>query len=262
SRTWRDGDSLHGNITIRVPAGDFGNIMTAIGNLSVEVVSSTTSSKDVTEEYVDLTARLKNLEATEAQLLRILEKAEKVDEILNVQRELSRTRSDIEQTKARMQYLERTSATSLINVSLEQARLSVKFTANKRFVKTGERVQFISQIAGGFAPYSHEWDFGDGKTSTDAAPIHAYSVPGSYTVTLKLTDDRGNTTTQTQKDYITIQPGWSAARTLDNAIDGLTTFGRVLANVFIWLGIFSPVWIIIGGILFWQLRRRKAGRSV
>ena len=52
-----------------------------------------------------------------------MEKAEKVEDILGIQRELSKTRGEIEQTKGRMQYLERTSATSLIRVQLNQAEL-------------------------------------------------------------------------------------------------------------------------------------------
>jgi len=80
------------------------------------------------KKFVDLTAKLKNLEATEQQLLKIMEKAEKVEDILAIQRELTNTRQQIEQTKGRMQYLEQTSATSLIEVSLEQSKLDAKFT--------------------------------------------------------------------------------------------------------------------------------------
>jgi plastocyanin len=204
---------------------------------------------------------LHNLEATEEQLLRLMEKAETVEEMLDVQRELSRTRGEIEQTKGRMQYLERTSATSLIEVHLEQARLDVNFAADKRTVKEGQKVQFtIRQIAGGFAPYSYEWDFGDGNTSTDKAPTHAYKTAGSYTVSLKVTDDRGNTDTETRHDYITVLPGWSAGIIASGAWNGLVTFGHVLVNIFIWVGIFSPVWIVIGVIVYfawWRRRRRK-----
>ena len=250
-------ERLFGIITIRVPAEDFVDVMEALRKLAVDVTHEETSSKDVTEEYVDLSAKLHNLEATEEQLLRLMEKAEKVEDILNVQRELSKTRGDIEQTKGRMQYLERTSATSLIRVQLEQAELGVNFTANKKGVKEGQKVEFESRIAGGFAPYSYEWDFGDGETSTSAYPTHAYKSCGTYTVSLKVTDDRGNTNTKTRSEYITVLPGWNAGSVVSSAWNGLVTFGHVLANIFIWLGIFSPVWIVIGGLLYWWLRRRK-----
>jgi len=258
SKRWEEDERVAGTIAIRVPAEYFDDVVRALRGLAVEVTAEDTSSKDVTEEYVDLSAKLHNLEVTEEQLLRLMEKAEIVEDMLDVQRELSKTRGEIEQTKGRMQYLERTSATSLIEIYLEQARLDVNFTADKRRVKEGQKVQFtIRQIAGGFAPYSYEWDFGDGNTSTDKAPTHAYKTADSYTVSLKVTDDRGNTDAETRHDYITVLPGWSAGIIASGAWNGLVTFGHVLANIFIWIGIFSPVWIVIGGIVYWWRRRRK-----
>jgi hypothetical protein len=262
SRVWKERERLIGSIAIRVPAEYFDDATRALRELAVEVNSEHATSKDVTEEYVDLSAKLKNLEATEDQLLKIMEKAETVEDILDVQRELSRTRGDIEQTKARMQYLERTSATSLIEVSLEQSKLDVVFTANKTRVKEREKIWFYGEVAGGFPPYSYEWDFGDGTTSTEGTPTQAYKADGSYTVSLTVTDDRGNTDTETRTDYINVLPGWSAGSIASGAWNGLVTFGHVLANILIWIGIFSPVWIVIGGIVFWwKWRRRKRSKA-
>ncbi|HEY91632.1 MAG TPA: DUF4349 domain-containing protein [Dehalococcoidia bacterium] len=262
SRVWKERERLVGSIAIRVPAEHFDDSMRALRGMAVEVTSESTTSKDVTEEYVDLSAELKNLEATEEQYLRLMEKAEEVEDMLAIQRELSRTRGEIEQTKGRMQYLERTSDTSLIEVRLEQSSLDVEFTADKRRgLKEGQSIRFtIGQIAGGFPPYSYEWDFGDGDISTDETPTHAYRVDGSYTVSLTVTDDRGNTATEIRNDYITVIPGWSAGSIAKGAWNGMVTFGHVLANTFIWIGIFSPVWIIIGGIVYWWRRRRRKKR--
>ena len=70
SRSWREGERLIGTISIRVPAGHFDGAMSAIREMAVEVSSESTSSRDVTEEYIDLSARLHNLEAGNINLVR------------------------------------------------------------------------------------------------------------------------------------------------------------------------------------------------
>ena len=110
---------MRGYISIRVPDDKFESALAEFRDLAVRVISESTSSKDVTEEYVDLQSRLKNAEATESQYLALLQKAEDVEDILRIYDSLSRVRSEIEQIKGRMQYLERTSSMSLISVSLE-----------------------------------------------------------------------------------------------------------------------------------------------
>ncbi|MFH0846441.1 MAG: DUF4349 domain-containing protein [Chloroflexota bacterium] len=257
SQTWREGERLMGAITIRVPAADFDVVVRSLSDLAVEVRSQSTTSQDVTEEYVDLASKLSNLEAAEQQLLKILEKAETVEDILAVQAELTRTRGEIEQTKGRMQYLERTSETSLIQVSLEQAKLDADFNAFNAVVEARQAVQFMSKVAGGFAPYSYEWNFGDGSTSTLAAPTHVYRSSGNYTVTLKVTDDKGNTDTVTRKDYIQVLPGWNVPNIVRSARDSLVAFGQGLAEVLIRLVIWSPVWLGIGVLIYWLWRRAR-----
>lgn len=262
SNKWKESGGLAGTITIRVPAESFDDAMRALRGMADEITFEQISAKDVTEEYVDLSAKLKNLEATELQLLEIMKKAEKVEDILAVQRELTNTRAQIEQTKGRMQYLEQTSETSLIEVQLTQSKLDVKLTAiSGRNVRGGEKVYFKADISGGFAPYTYKWDFGDKATSTDETPVHAYNSAGTFTVSLTVTDDRGNTATDIRTDYITVQSGWNAGSIAKSAWKGLGIFGRVVADILIWLGIFSPVWIIGGGIWYWVWRRRKGKKA-
>jgi len=112
-------EEMRGWISIRVPDDKFEQALAELRNLAVRVKSESTSSQDVTEEYTDLQARLKNAEATEKQYLALLEKAVDVEDILKIYQSLSQVRQQIEQIKGQMQYLERTASMSRISVYLE-----------------------------------------------------------------------------------------------------------------------------------------------
>jgi molybdopterin converting factor small subunit len=263
SNIQEDQNRLYASISFRVDSTLFNSTINALHNMAIDIKSESTSGQDVTDQYVDLDARLRNLEASEAQLLDLMEQAGTVEEILKVQQELTNTRGQIEQIKGQMQYLEQSVALALISVTLEQSKLSVEFTANTRTIQEGESVQFVPAVAGGISPYTYEWDFGDGNTSTEPAPAHVYDKIDTFTVTLKVTDDRGNSDEYTRSDYITVteQPGWSGGSVAGTAWKALLSFFRGLASFFIGLGIFSPIWIAILVILYftwWRRRKNKA----
>lgn len=111
-------DALYATVVIKVPAESFDDVVARLSDLAVKVDSENTSTQDVTEEYVDLNARVKVLEATEQQLLTFLERTQNVDESLKVYRELTNVRSQIEQIKGRMNYLQKSAAMSTITVQL------------------------------------------------------------------------------------------------------------------------------------------------
>ncbi|MBI5956864.1 MAG: DUF4349 domain-containing protein [Chloroflexi bacterium] len=113
-----EGDRLLATVTIKVPATSFDDALTRLRKIASKVDSENTSGQDVTEEYTDLTAQLKNLEATEAQLLKFLDRTQNVDEALKVYRELTNIRGQIERIKGRMNYLEKSAAMSTITVNI------------------------------------------------------------------------------------------------------------------------------------------------
>jgi len=119
--SWISGEEqeMRGSISIRVSDERFEEALAGLRNMAVRVDSESTNSRDVTEEYIDLEARLRNAEAVEGQYLALLDKAKDVEDILRIYDSLSRVRGEIEQIKARMQYLERTSSMSLITIRLE-----------------------------------------------------------------------------------------------------------------------------------------------
>lgn len=107
-----------GSIAVRVPAEIFDEAMAYFKGLAEKVSYEGTQGQDVTEEYTDLQSRLRNLEATESQLLKIMERSGTIPDVLAVQRELTTVRSQIEQTKGRIQYLERSAEMSTISINL------------------------------------------------------------------------------------------------------------------------------------------------
>jgi hypothetical protein len=118
SNVFQTGEAKSGSMTVRVPVAQFEAVMGQIESLSVEVVRSSTSGEDVTEEYVDRQARLENLEATADRVRGFLEDADDVEEALAVNAELSRLESEIEAMRGRIQYLEQSAAFSTIRVEI------------------------------------------------------------------------------------------------------------------------------------------------
>ncbi|PIS39050.1 MAG: hypothetical protein COT34_00595 [Candidatus Nealsonbacteria bacterium CG08_land_8_20_14_0_20_43_11] len=116
-----------GSVTVRVPAEIFDEAMVYFKGLAEKVSYEGTQGQDVTEEYTDLQSQLRNLEATESQLLKIMERSGTITEVLAVQRELTTIRGQIEQTKGRIQYLETSArmATISINLALSEELLPI-----------------------------------------------------------------------------------------------------------------------------------------
>ena len=118
-----------GSISIRVPAVGLDLAIEELRELAKDVQTEITTSQDVTDEYYDLQSRLKNQQATEAALIRLLDRAENVEHALAVQRELSNVQENVERLLGRIKLLEETSAYSLITVSLRLAPVSMTVDA-------------------------------------------------------------------------------------------------------------------------------------
>ena len=250
--------SISGVISIRIPAAQFENTMSALRAMAVKLTAEDVSAADVSQEYTDLSSKLKNLETAEAQLTQIMQKAEKVEDVLAVENQLIATQGEIEVTKGRMQYLEQTSAMSLININLQQSTLTINLYAGTTYARSMDNIGFSVDIQGGIGPFSYQWDFGDGAKSVDAAPWHKYKAAGTYNVSVTVTDDKGNKAEDNRTNYITIIPGWSSGDILDGAWRGLLSFFRFLFVLFVWLLMFSPLIIVIA--LVWYFARRSLKR--
>jgi hypothetical protein len=132
SRTWHTEEQLSASLTLRVPADQLNTALEKLRALALEVDSESISGEDVTQEYVDLEARLRNEEAYEKELLALLtetrERTSDADDILAVYERLTEVRGRIEQIKGRMQYLENMSAMATITVELIPSELMQPIT--------------------------------------------------------------------------------------------------------------------------------------
>ncbi len=374
-----------GFISIRVPAERLDEAVARLRGMAVDVQAENASSRDVTDEYVDLTSRLGNLEATETALLRLFDRAATVEEALDVQRTLSQVQGEIEVIQGRINFLEQTSAFSLINVTLvlepqdmdidaggdqiagvgqpiqfraffkppegidrfsfvwdfgdgsgpfysdrtaptadadtrvtapvthvyydvenspyfaeititgtgdagvAETKASVVATVSEIPVITvfagstitieeGEQAEFSGSFTSpeGVSDLKFRWTFGDGSSPvtgdvesgvTIATAKHQYANyrPEPYTATLMITGktDAGDIRASdrievivTEKEGLVIG-GWSAGDTGRSAVRALSAVGAVLAQAAIWIGIFSPVWIVILVVGFFVRRRMR-----
>ncbi len=119
-------DNLAATVTIRVPSERFGEALSELRKLAWKVQRESTSGEDVTDQYVDLEARLKAQKATEGELLALLREVrqsegnaqEKAEAILSIYQRLTEVRTQIEQLQGQMQYLEKMSAMATITLEL------------------------------------------------------------------------------------------------------------------------------------------------
>jgi len=110
----------HATIIIRVPVKEFDNAINDIKKLAKVINEENISGKDVTEEYVDLQARLKSFTEEEKQYLAILKKAKTVEDILKVTKALTAVRTKIESIEGQIKYLENKTDLATITVYISE----------------------------------------------------------------------------------------------------------------------------------------------
>ena len=136
-------------LIIRVPASQFGPTRDAILALSKHVLNNKDTGQDVTEEFIDLEARVKTQRALEAQFLEIMKQARKVEDALEVQRQIADVRTEIEKLEGRKRFLENRSSLSTITVNLQSpTTIVVTPTGFVRDIKeaTKESVEVAREI--------------------------------------------------------------------------------------------------------------------
>lgn len=174
-------ESGNGTTTVRVPEDKLDQALISFRSTGIRVVDERISGRDVTDEYVDLDARLQTLNKTKLKFEEILDQATQVPDLLNVQRELVNLQAQIDNLKGQQLYLAQSAKLSKVTVYLSTDELSL--------------------------PY---------------APA---------------------------------QP-WRPSVVFKMAVRSLVGTLRSAGTALIWIGVYSPIWLPITGLV-WYLSRRK-----
>lgn len=128
SRSWKENGQPSSEVTLRVPSEKLEPTLAQLRALALDVDSDSLSGEDVTEEYIDLQASLRNEQAYERELLELLtetrRKTGNADDLLAVYNRVNEVRGRIEKMQGRIQYLEKTSAMATINLELIPSSLA------------------------------------------------------------------------------------------------------------------------------------------
>jgi hypothetical protein len=110
----------YANISFRVPVESLQDVLKEILDISTKIIREEIYTNDVTEEFIDVEAKLSNMKSTESRFKELLLKTTTVTEILEVETQLTRIRGEIDGLEGRLKYLNQTTSTSRIDLNLQQ----------------------------------------------------------------------------------------------------------------------------------------------
>jgi len=140
-------NKMEGTITARIPQDQFHSLLTNLEKLAIKVHARNVTGQDVTEEYVDLEARLKSKQAVEERLYQFIKEAKETKDLLAISNDLARVQEEIEQIKGRMNYLQTQSSFSTVTIYLFENKVVIP-NLEKEQLNTWEKTkkQFMSSV--------------------------------------------------------------------------------------------------------------------
>ena len=127
----RDEAATSSSLQVRIPSDQLVEFSKYLKTLAVKVVYENISGNDITDQYVDYEEKLRSLESVKARFEEIMSEAKTVDEIMNVQNRLLNIQSQIDSIKGQIKYMDRSTSTSLVSISISTDELSLPYTPVK-----------------------------------------------------------------------------------------------------------------------------------
>jgi len=140
----KDYNTIYRNITVKVPSQNFDSFIKDVSKGVSYFERKDISAEDVTEQYIDLNSRLKTKRKLEERYLQILQKATKISEILEIEKQISTIREEIEAKEGQLKYLESRVSESTITIEF------YKTIAEKEGVKISYGSKVWTAIKSGF----------------------------------------------------------------------------------------------------------------
>ena len=179
-----DYETKTANISLRVPSDSLDQFLKEIKTYAKETIHESIFTQDITEEYIDVKAKITSMESSEQRLTKLLDKTESVKEIVEVEKELSRLRADIDSLKGRFKFIENSVVTSLVHIYIEE-------------------------------------------------------IPNPVSIS---------------------DPSWNTRDIALDAIKALSSFGQFIVSVMVFIFVFTPVWILIAGLIYGTKRLRNRNK--
>lgn len=110
---------LRAFVTVRVPNAKFNGFVADVAKLG-KVLFQAQNTDDVTQQHIDMRARLDNMKAEQARLRELFDRATKVSDLLAIEQELSRVQGEIESMQAQIAYLEDQAALATVTIELKE----------------------------------------------------------------------------------------------------------------------------------------------
>ncbi len=116
------GGTLEQSISVRIPEGRFDSFLAAVSSYAGRLENRNINTLDVTEEFIDVEARLKSKKELEVRYLELLKQARTVEDMVAIETQLSQVRSEIESMEGRLKYLQNRVAFATLNISFYQTK--------------------------------------------------------------------------------------------------------------------------------------------